>query len=70
MALVPHTSSSGKDENRGAIVAVRGAQELTQEEYEQRIKDVCLLKQLLSLTFGMQPFWYCLQQADLQNAAG
>lgn len=44
MALVPHTSSSGKDENRGAIVAVRGAQELTQEEYEQRIKDVCLLR--------------------------
>ena len=42
MALVPHASSTGKEESRGAIVAVRGAQELTQEEYEQRIKDVRL----------------------------
>lgn len=40
MALVPHASSSGQDEKKGAIVAIRGAQELTQEEYEQRIKDV------------------------------
>lgn len=43
MALVPHASSSGQDENKGAIVAVRGAQELTQEEYEKRIKDVRIL---------------------------
>ncbi len=42
MALVPHASSTNKEEIRGAIVAVRGAQELTQEEYEQRIKDVRL----------------------------
>jgi len=42
MALVPHASSTNKEESRGAIVAVRGAQELTQEEYEQRIKDVRL----------------------------
>lgn len=40
MALVPHASSSSQDENRGAIVAIRGAEELTQEEYEKRIKDV------------------------------
>ena len=40
MALVPHASSSSQDGNKGAIVAIRGAQELTQEEYEQRIKDV------------------------------
>ena len=40
MALVPHASSSDQNENKGAIVAVRGAQELTQEEYEKRIKDV------------------------------
>ena len=40
MALVPHASSSGQDDNKGTIVAVRGAQELTQEDYEKRIKDV------------------------------
>lgn len=40
MALVPHASSSGQDGNKGAIVAIRGAEELTQEEYEKRIKDV------------------------------
>lgn len=40
MALVPHASNTGQDETKGAIVAIRGAQELTQEEYEQRIKDV------------------------------
>ena len=40
MALVPHPSSSDQNGNKGAIVAVRGAQELTQEEYEKRIKDV------------------------------
>ena len=40
MALVPHASSSSQDENKGAIVAIRGAEELTQEEYEKRIKDV------------------------------
>lgn len=47
MALVPHASSSGKEESRGAIVAVRGAQELTQEEYEQRIKDAEVLEEKL-----------------------
>lgn len=40
MALVPHASSSSQDGNKGAIVAIRGAEELTQEEYEKRIKDV------------------------------
>lgn len=47
MALVPHASSTGKEESRGAIVAVRGAQELTQEEYEQRIKDAEVLEEKL-----------------------
>lgn len=47
MALVPHASSSGQDENKGAIVAVRGAQELTQEEYEKRIKDAEVLEEKL-----------------------
>lgn len=41
MALVPHGSSS--DQNDKAVVAVRGAQELTQEEYDKRIKDVSQL---------------------------
>ena len=40
MALVPHASNTTQDDTKGAIVAIRGAQELTQEEYEQRIKDV------------------------------
>ncbi|DBB13558.1 hypothetical protein WJX82_002798 [Trebouxia sp. C0006] len=47
MALVPHASSTNKEESRGAIVAVRGAQELTQEEYEQRIKDAEVLEEKL-----------------------
>lgn len=47
MALVPHASSSGQDEKKGAIVAIRGAQELTQEEYEQRIKDAEVLEEKL-----------------------
>ena len=40
MAMVPHQNSSDKPP-AGAIVAVRGAQELTQEDYDKRIKDVC-----------------------------
>lgn len=47
MALVPHASSSDQNENKGAIVAVRGAQELTQEEYEKRIKDAEVLEEKL-----------------------
>lgn len=46
MALVPHASSSSQDANKGAIVAVRGAEELTQEAYEKRIKDVRNLNRL------------------------
>lgn len=41
MAMVPHQNSSDKPPS-GAIVAVRGAQQLTQEDYDKRIKDVCL----------------------------
>ena len=40
MSLVPLASSSGNNQDKGLIVAIRGAQELTQEEYDQRIKDV------------------------------
>ncbi|KAL3137110.1 hypothetical protein ABBQ32_006688 [Trebouxia sp. C0010 RCD-2024] len=47
MALVPHASNTGQDETKGAIVAIRGAQELTQEEYEQRIKDAEVLEEKL-----------------------
>jgi len=55
MALVPHASSSGKEESRGAIVAVRRAQELTQEEYEQRIKDVRLAWPAALFPFTVHP---------------
>ncbi|KAL3148454.1 hypothetical protein ABBQ38_013902 [Trebouxia sp. C0009 RCD-2024] len=47
MALVPHASNTDQDETKGAIVAIRGAQELTQEEYEQRIKDAEVLEEKL-----------------------
>ncbi len=55
MALVPYASSAGQDEGRGAIVAVRGAQELTQEEYEQRIKDVRLARPAATSLQCQQP---------------
>ncbi len=60
MALVPHASSTNKEESRGAIVAVRGAQELTQEEYEQRIKDV-------RLAWPATTSSYCQQQQPVRN---
>ena len=40
MAMQEYKAPGTASSDAGAIVAVRGAQELTQEEYDKRVKDV------------------------------
>ena len=42
MAMQEYKAPGTASSDAGAIVAVRGAQELTQEEYDKRVKDVRL----------------------------